>query len=195
MLLVFNYIFIAYANACSFVWQTRVSHQDSFVTFLSSGPSLNSVAASSYSVFPKCGRIGPFSNSLQVSSYQGCRHPDCWMVIQAFIELSLQKLFSLQAAALKEIWHHLLVFMNFPHPCWQMLTSHPWNCPRPSWMELGVTWDSGRVLEGGATERPLSPFQLTFLCDSVKVIDQAEAETPWELYVLASELEELATLF
>lgn len=84
-----------------------VSNQDSFVTFLYSGPALNSIAASSCSVFPKCGRIGPFSNSLQESSCQECRYPDCWMVIQTFIELPPQKLFSLQAAALKEIWHHL----------------------------------------------------------------------------------------
>lgn len=82
-----------------------VSNQDSFVTFLSSGPSLNSIAASCCSVFPKYGRIGPVSNSLEESSCQEGRYPDWW--IQAFIEFSLQKLFSLQAAAQKEIWHHL----------------------------------------------------------------------------------------
>ena len=113
MLLIFNYIFIAHANACSFVWQARGQSQEQFwhISLFSACIQLH------YSfflfIFPWCGRTGPFSNSLQkVTKYQKsprqeCRHPGWWMVMQALIELSQWKLFSLKAAAVKWGWHHL----------------------------------------------------------------------------------------
>lgn len=59
MLLFFNYIFIAYANSCSFVWQAGVTNKVGSCTFLYSMPVLNSVVASSCSFFLNVEELAP----------------------------------------------------------------------------------------------------------------------------------------